>query len=97
MCPVFYGNELFHSYLLNRSQYVEINEKRSIAGPIPCGVPECLILDPPTVHIMNHMHGALSLQSFHYADDVTLFSKGHNLVDLIDFTNTELVRMDKWD
>ena len=41
------------------------------------------------------MHKASSLKCIHYTDDTTLFSKGNNLDDLIDFTNTELVRMDK--
>ena len=45
---------------------------------------------------INDMHRASSLQCIHYADDTTLFSKGNNLDDLIDFTNTELVKMDKW-
>ena len=34
--------------------------------------------------------------SIHYTDDTTLFSKGNNLDDLIDFTNTELVKLDNW-
>ena len=42
------------------------------------------------------MHKASSLQCIHYADDTTLFSKGNNLDDLIDFTNNELVKMEKW-
>ena len=42
------------------------------------------------------MHIASSLQCIHYADDTTLFSKGNNLDDLIDFTNNELVKIDKW-
>ena len=42
------------------------------------------------------MHKASSLQCIHYADDTTLFSKGNNLDDLTDFTNTELVKIDKW-
>ena len=54
----------------------------------------------PFVHYIyryiNDMHKASSLQCIHYADDTTLFSKGNNLDDLIDFTNTELVKMDKW-
>ena len=36
------------------------------------------------------------MQYIHYADDTTLFSKGNNFDDLIDFTNTELVKTDKW-
>ena len=42
------------------------------------------------------MHKASPLQCIHYPDDTTLFSKGNNLDDLIDFTNTELVKIDKW-
>ena len=42
------------------------------------------------------MHKASSFQCIHYADDTTMFSKGNNLDDLIDFANTELVKMDKW-
>ena len=42
------------------------------------------------------MHKASSLQCIHFADDATLFTKGNNLDDLIDLTNTELVKMDKW-
>ena len=42
------------------------------------------------------MHKASSLQCIHYADDTTLLCKGNNLDDLIDFTNTELVKIDKW-
>ena len=45
---------------------------------------------------INELHKASSLQCIHYADDTTLFSKGNNLDDLIDFTNTELAKMDKW-
>ena len=42
------------------------------------------------------MHKASSLQCIHHADDTTLFSKGNNLDEMIDFTNTELVKMVKW-
>ena len=42
------------------------------------------------------MHKASSLQCIHYAADTTLFSKGNNLDDLIDLTNNELVKIDKW-
>ena len=41
------------------------------------------------------MHNASILQCIHNADDTTLFSKSNNLDDLIDFMNTELVKMDK--
>ena len=41
------------------------------------------------------MHNTSILQCIHNADDTTLFSKSNNLDDLIDFMNTELVKMDK--
>ena len=58
---------------------------------------ECAILFNKTcIYIyMNDMHKASSLQCIHYADDTTLFSKGNNLDDLIVFTITELVKMNK--
>ena len=40
------SNEWFCSYLANRRQYVEINEKKSIASPISCGVPQDSVLGP---------------------------------------------------
>ena len=42
------------------------------------------------------MHRASSLQCIHYAVDTTLFSKSNYLDDLIDLTNNELVKIDKW-
>ena len=42
------------------------------------------------------MHKASSVQCIHYADNTSLFSKSNNLDDLIDFTNNELLKMDKW-
>ena len=60
--------------------------------------PPGLYIEPPSVYYIciNDMHKASSLQCIHYADDTILFSKCNNLDDLIDFTNTELVKMDKW-
>ena len=91
------SNEWFCLYLANRKQYVEINDKKSITSTITCGVPQGSILGPLLFIIyINDMHKASSLQCIHYADDTTLFSKGNNLDDLIDLTNNELAKIDKW-
>ena len=60
--------------------------------------PPGINIGPPFVHYIyiNDMHNASSLQCIHYADDTTLFSKANNLDDLIDLTNNELVKIDKW-
>ena len=88
------SNEWFCSYLANRKQYVEINDKKSITSTITCGVPQGSMLGPLLFIIyINDMHKASSLQCIHYADDTTLFSKGNNLDDLIDLTNNELVKL----
>ena len=91
------SNGWFCSYLANRRQYVEINDNKSITSTITCGVPQGSILRPLLIIIyINVLHKASSLQCIPYADDTTLVSKGNNLDDLIDFTNNELVKMDKW-
>ena len=91
------SNEWFCSYLANRKQYVEINDNKSITSTITCGVLRGSILGPLLFIIyINDMHKASSLQCIHYDDDTTLFSKSNNLDDLIDLTNNELVKIDKW-
>ena len=87
------------SNLANRKQYVKINDNKSITTTITCGAPQGSILGPLLFIIyINDMHkvSSSSLQCIHYADDTTLFSKGNNLDDLIDLTNNELVKIDKW-
>ena len=86
------SNESFCSYLANRKQYVEINEKKILL------LVQLLHVESPgdlywalfySLYI-NDMHKASSLQCIYYADDTTLFSKGNNLDDLIDFTNEKM-------
>ena len=94
------SNDCFCSYLANRKQYVEINDKNLLLVQLHVESPRDLYRYPlgPILFIIyiNDIHKASSLQCIHYADDTTLFSKCNNLDDLIDFTNTELVHMDKW-
>ena len=57
------SNEWFCSYLANRSQYVEINDNKSIVSTITCEIPQGFILCQLLFIIyINDMHKASSLQ-----------------------------------
>ena len=67
----------FHSYLSNRSQFVEIGNSRSSISSCPTGVPQVFVLDPmlfslytsPIAHIVSSF-GLLQQQ---YADDTQIY------------------------
>ena len=85
-------NEWFRSYLKDRKQYVELNDKKSKCLPIVTGVPQGSILGPLLFLIyINDLPSAANLKCVSFADDSNLLIKGDNLEELTKTLTRELV------
>ena len=77
------ANEWFSSYLKDRKQYVELNNRKSTCLPIDTGVPQGSILGPLLFLIyINDLPSAANLKCVSFADDSNLLIKGDNLKEL---------------
>ena len=77
------ANMWFQSYLNNRKQYVELNNKKSSCLPIDTGVPQGSILGPLLFLIyINDLPSASNLKCVSFADDSNLLIQGDNLKEL---------------
>ena len=100
------GSELswFQSYLTDRQQYVEMDQKKSSLAPIVTGVPQGSILGPLLFLIyMNDIPSASSFFKFIlYADDTSLVNSINISLQLnvinpnIDFINDEISKISDW-
>ena len=76
-------NEWFRSYLKDRRQYVELNNKKSSCRHIEVGVPQGSILGPLLFLIyINDLPSASNLKCVTFADDSNLLIKGNNLEEI---------------
>ena len=74
------ANKWFESYLKDRTQYVELNGKRSCSLPIETGVPQGSILGPLLFLIyINDLPSASNLKCVSFADDSNLLIQGNDL------------------
>ena len=77
------ANEWFRSYLKDRKQYVELNNRKSSCLPINTGVPQGSILGPLLFLIyINDLPSAANLKCVSFADDSNLLIQGENLKEL---------------
>ena len=88
---------LFHSYLINRKQYIEIEDIASDILPIQIGVPQGSILGPILfiIYVNDFSQCSNKFDFIMYADDTTLSSTVNSFsVDTL--INDELSKVIEW-
>ena len=93
------GNNLrwFQSYLENRKQYLNFNNKITTSSEITCGVPQGSILGPLLFLIyVNELNNASSILDTMFADDANLFYSHENIHQLFTKANEELEKIGDW-
>ena len=99
----FYGmrgipQQWFADYLINRKQFVSINNSNSDLSNIPCGVSQGTILGPILfLFYINGFNNVLKkLWSIMFADDTNLFMTGKSLTEIETKINIELDLLVEW-
>ena len=91
------SNKWFHSYLNNRSQYVEINGVKSSIQNITHGVPQGSVLGPILFLLyINDLPNAIDIFSSLFADDTIFAHSDSNLKRLEERVNIELEKAKLW-
>ena len=89
------ANKWICSYLMNRSQYVCINDTSSECMNVTCGVPQGSILGP-ALFILYINDISMLMKSIVFADDTNLFYSGDNLSQVCETVSTELGKLHSW-
>ena len=87
-----------HSYLEDRTQFVQFGSHRSYDRKISCGVPQGSILTPLLSNIyINDLPKVFSLtQSLLFADDTNIFCSHRNTDHLVSIASNELAKIFTW-
>src|SRR6266516_6611094 len=88
----------FRSYLLNRTQFTNVNGSSSDVKNISCGIPQGAVLGPLLflLYINDLPNSVRQSQAKVFADDSNLFVIDDNLEKLYDKTNSELSSRSRW-
>jgi hypothetical protein len=98
----FYGirgitNLWFQNYLSERKQYLNFNGVVSDTLRITCGVPQGSILGPILFLLyINDIQNSTVLKLLSFADDTTIYASSPNINDLVEHTNSEMLKVYKW-
>lgn len=86
------------SYLMDRNQFVSINNERSQTLPINYGVPQGSVLGPLffLIYINSIKDIGLNGSVFMYADDIVLLFNCENYDELETSMNIDLAKLNKW-
>jgi hypothetical protein len=88
----------FHSYLCDRSQFVEYNNAKSNNLYVSCGVPQGSILGPLLflIYINDLPNISSKMFSIFFADDSNLFLSGKDHNELLSQMNMEITSVVEW-
>ena len=87
------------SYLSNRKQFTQIDDKKSSELPVYFGVPQGSILGPVLFNLyVNDLSDCFSSSSIQYADDTTIYesAKPKNIDCIVTNINTSLHNINEW-
>jgi hypothetical protein len=92
------SNNWFKSYLLNRKQYVTVNNIKSSLLHVNSGIPQGSNLGPLLfiLYINDMCHSAPNATFIHYADDTTISITDHDQFNLVHTVNNALQSIDVW-
>ena len=87
-----------YSYLDSRIQRVKIGSHRSTAKEIKIGVPQGSVLGPLLFNIFINDLCLINLDSeiCNFADDITLYSCGHDLQEIVTNLENDLSKLLEW-
>ena len=91
--------EWFKSYLTNRNQYIQIDEKNKTDFlSVTCGVPQSSILGPLLflLYTNDFPNTSKILDPIMFADDTNLLFSNCNIPGLLATVNSELSKINQW-
>ena len=90
--------KLFQNYLMNRTQFVEINKKSSDVFPINYGIPQGSVLGPLLFLVyINDLNGAVTYSKVHHcADETNMLHISNSLKDTNREINYDLRHIVEW-
>ena len=91
--------KILMSYLTNRHQFVQVEDRSSKKLPVHFGVPQGSILGPILFNLyVAELPNCIKAKSIQYADDTTLYesSKETNIISLIKVLEQDLTSLSSW-
>ena len=92
------ANDFIKSYLSFRKQFTVYNNTCSTYNVINCGVPQGSILGPILflIYVNDIVRSSDKIKFLLFADDTTIYIQGHNINEITNILNNELINISDW-